>query len=169
MDRTEQLTTLFRAHAPSVYRLCRSYLGPDEAEDAVQTVFLKAVQDQQVLAGVANPEAFLIRCAANHCKNVLKSARVAKAAPMPEELDAPGNDTELREAVAAVLALPQDLKDCAYLAFYEGYTSAEVGEMLGMPASTVRSRLQRHASCCARYLEAMHDDERKRNGCKCRA
>lgn len=143
MDDAEKLAKLFREHAPSVYRLCRSYLGPDEAEDAVQAVFLSMAANPQRLDGVANVQAYLIRSAANHCKNVLASARVARRAPMPAELEAPGGDAGLREAVSVVLALPDDLKDCAYLAFYEGHTSAEVGDILGLPASTVRSRLVR--------------------------
>jgi RNA polymerase sigma-70 factor (ECF subfamily) len=41
-----------------------------------------------------------------------------------------------------VLRLPAKYKDCVYLHYYEGYKTAEIANMLGVPASTIRNRLR---------------------------
>lgn len=41
----------------------------------------------------------------------------------------------------AVLSLPELYKDVVYLYYYEGYSTAEVAEILGRRASTVRNQL----------------------------
>ena len=44
---------------------------------------------------------------------------------------------------AEVMALPAKYRLPLYLYYYEGYTAAEVGELLGLGPSTVRTRLAR--------------------------
>ena len=39
----------------------------------------------------------------------------------------------------AVRALPENYRNAVYLHYYEGYTAAEVGRMLGAPTNTVLS------------------------------
>ena len=41
------------------------------------------------------------------------------------------------------MALPAKYRLPLYLYYYEGYTAAEVGELLGLRPSTVRTRLAR--------------------------
>ena len=39
------------------------------------------------------------------------------------------------------LALPEMYRECIYLYYYEGYSTAEIATLCGAPASTVRNRL----------------------------
>ena len=45
------------------------------------------------------------------------------------------------ETLDAVLALPEKYKTCVYLFYYEGYRTAEIAALTGVPSSTVRSHL----------------------------
>jgi RNA polymerase sigma-70 factor (ECF subfamily) len=54
--------------------------------------------------------------------------------------DATGATGELRTALAS---LPSDDRELLQLVAWEGLTSAQVGEVLGIPAPTVRTRLHR--------------------------
>ena len=133
---------VFTRHVKTVYRLCYSYLGQaQEAEDATQSVFMKLVDTPREFKDAEHEKAWLLRVAANYCKDVLKSARVKRAAEMPPDLpdrEAPPEHSELFEAV---LALPDIYKDCVYLHYYEGYKTDEIAEMTSTPPSTVRNRL----------------------------
>lgn len=139
------LEAVFRRHFATVYRLCYSYLGSaSDAEDAAQSVFLKLLNHPREFADSEHEKAWLIVCASNHCKDELKSARRTRVVSMGERLDASlGATDHLDETIDAVLKLPPKYKDCVYLYYYEGYKTAEVADMLGIPASTVRNRLRK--------------------------
>ena len=127
----------------TVYRLCYSYLGsPHDAEDAAQAVFMKLVAKPRTFNGEDHEKAWLLTVAANHCKDVLKSAARTRAAEMPADVADPHADVGTSEVLQAVLALPEQYKDCVYLHYYEGYKTAEIAEMTGAPPSTIRNRLR---------------------------
>ena len=134
---------VFTRHVKTVYRLCYSYLGnAQEAEDATQSVFMKLVDTPRTFADTEHEKAWLLSVAANHCKDVLKSARVKRAAEMPPELPDHAAPPEQSELLQAVLALPDVYKDCVYLHYYEGYKTDEIAQMTSAPPSTVRNRLR---------------------------
>lgn len=148
MPEHDAIAAAFRRHAKTVYRLCYSYLGSAaEAEDAVQAVFLKLVDRPRPFADEEHEKAWLIVCAGNLCKDILKSPRHARRAALPDDMadnlpdERPGIGGEGDDVREAVLALPAKYKQCVYLYYYEGYRTAEIAAMTGTPASTVRSHL----------------------------
>ena len=58
------------------------------------------------------------------------------------EMEAEGEE-DYREVLEAVLSLPGKYKDVIYLHYYEGYTAAEIGKILGKKENTVYSLLSR--------------------------
>ena len=126
----------------TVYRVCYSYLGTAaDAEDATQQVFMKLIDKPRTFSDEEHEKAWLIVCAQNHCKDVLKSAARSRAADMPEDVEDVRARAEVDETLDAVLALPDVYRDCIYLHYYEGYSTAEIAQMSGAPPSTVRNRL----------------------------
>ena len=64
--------------------------------------------------------------------------------PLEELLDQPAPlSEEHREVLEAVLALPRKYRDAVYLHYYEGYTAAEIGKLLGKNTNTVYTLLTR--------------------------
>ena len=64
----------------------------------------------------------------------------ARQAVLPEDI-ADERRAQRDETLDAVLALPEKYKTCVYLFYYEGYRTAEIAALTGVPASTVRSHL----------------------------
>ena len=61
-----------------------------------------------------------------------------------EELPEPVfSDREHQDLVQEVMALPGKYRVPLYLYYYEGYSAAEVGELLHLNVSTVQTRLAR--------------------------
>ncbi|MEG0791378.1 MAG: sigma-70 family RNA polymerase sigma factor [Gordonibacter sp.] len=68
------IAATFRRHMKTVYRLCFSFLGnAADAEDATQSVFMKLIDRPHRFNDVEHEKAWLIVCAQNHCRDVLKS------------------------------------------------------------------------------------------------
>ena len=136
------ISDIFKRHVKSVYRLCYSYLGnAADSEDATQATFMKLVTAPREFSDFEHEKAWLLSCAANVCKDELKSSRRKKRADFPEEVVDAQAHAETSDVMEAVLGLPADLKDCVYLHYYEGYKTDEIAEMTGAPPSTVRNRL----------------------------
>lgn len=126
----------------SVYRLCYSYLGstPD-AEDATQATFMKLIDKPRTFEDSEHERAWLLTCAANVCKDELKSARRKRASDMPADVEDSSAPSAPSDVLEAVLALPEQYKDCVYLHYYEGYKTDEIAFMTSTPPSTIRNRL----------------------------
>ena len=141
--RTIDLAGIFQRHVKAVYRLCYSYLAsPHDAEDAAQAVFMKLVTSPRAFESVDHEKAWLLAVAANYCKDVLKSAHRTRSAEMPPDVEDPHAAVGQSEVLQAVLALPEQYKDCVYLHYYEGYKTDEIAQMTDTPPSTVRNRLR---------------------------
>lgn len=74
------------------------------------------------------------------CKNELRHWSRKNEDISGMEITAGSNENEL---TPLILQLPSDLRVPLYLHYYEGYRSEEIGEMLGISASAVRTRLQK--------------------------
>ena len=128
-----------------VRRLCLVHLkNPADTEDIFQNVFLKYVLSPVVFESPEHEKAWLIRVTINACKDLVKSFFRSRTVPLEELLDQPAPlSEERREVLEAVLALPQKYRDAVYLHYYEGYTAAEIGKLLGKNTNTVYTLLTR--------------------------
>ncbi|MBU0640212.1 MAG: sigma-70 family RNA polymerase sigma factor [Planctomycetes bacterium] len=131
-------------------RFCWGYLGSlEEAEDAVQEVFCKA------LRGEEPPDSFrpwLYRVARNHCLNQVRArARRKDAQILPPESQigahTPSNLTRLAQQevrsrlIRVVGELSEGQREVLCLRYAEGLPRAEIAEVLDIPESVVKSRL----------------------------
>ena len=132
---------LFDRYADTVYRVALSYLrSPQEAEDAVQTVFLKLLEGSMaVYAG--KERAFLTKLTINHCKNVLSAAKRHETAPLDETVAFA--QPEDRELFHAIMELPEKYRIVVSLHYFEGYSLREISQLLHIGISAVSMRLHR--------------------------
>lgn len=139
----EQLALMYHRHVDRVYRVCFMLLkNAADAEDAVQTVFIKLMQSRPTFADHEHEKAWLIRTARNHCLNLLSHWWRRKRVSMEGRPDpAAPHGEEGRELWDLVLGLPAKYKTVVYLFYYEGYSTKEMARMLEMKESTVRSHL----------------------------
>ena len=145
-----EIMELFDQHHDMVYRLALSYTkSRQDAEDVVQTVFLK------LLDGKSPPQpgkerAWLAQVTVNACRDLLRTFWRRRTEPLDESI--PFESPEDGELYAAVMALPPRYRVAVHLHYYEGYTSEEIGMILGQRPGTVRSHLSRAREALRRYL-----------------
>lgn len=141
----EEAARAIERYGDMVRRLCLVHLkNPADTEDIFQNVFLKYVLSPVVFESPEHEKAWLIRVTINACKDLVKSFFRSRTVPLEELLDQPAPlSEEHKEVLEAVLALPQKYRDAVYLHYYEGYTAAEIGKLLGKNTNTVYTLLTR--------------------------
>lgn len=152
----EALQAAVLAHSRLVFRVAYSVLrSREDAEDATQEVFLRVLRFRSRLPEVRDQRTWLARIAwrvAVDRRPRRTAVSIDDAAADPaRDLASPGGNAEEAAAEAqvhrllarAISDLPSSLKEPLVLSTVEELTSAEVGEVLGIPEGTVRTRLQR--------------------------
>lgn len=132
---------LFDQYHTMVYRLALSYTrSPQDAEDMVQTVFIKLL-DGNGLPQSGKEKAWLIQVTVNACKDLLRSAWRKQTEPLDDTI--PFSRPEEGELFTAVMALPKKYRVAIHLHYYEGYTFEEIAHFLHTSPSAVSMRLHR--------------------------
>jgi RNA polymerase sigma-70 factor (ECF subfamily) len=142
-----------------IFALACGMLGsPEDARDATQETFLAAFRNLRGFRGEAKVSSWLHRIAVNQCITRQRRARVRSETGIEDEqesagerfLAAPAEATPARaaerreqtEAVRrAVGALPPELRAVVVMKEFEELTFQEIADALGVPLSTVKSRL----------------------------
>lgn len=145
MRSEEEAARAIERYGDMVRRLCLVHLkNPADTEDIFQNVFLKYVLSPVVFESPEHEKAWLIRVTINACRDLVKSFFRSRTVPLEELLEQPAPlSEEHREVLEAVLALPPKYRDAVYLHYYEGYTAAEIGKLLGKNTNTVYTLLTR--------------------------
>jgi RNA polymerase sigma-70 factor (ECF subfamily) len=148
-----RLEAFVRAHYNFVWRVLRRRgLGPADADDAAQQVFLIAT-DRLGDIVVGSERAFLFRTAAHVAAKAQRSIGRRRETSGLQTADEPGelpmaddllDRRRARELLDRILAeLPEDLSATLVLFEIEGFSAPEIAEALGVPVGTVASRLRR--------------------------
>lgn len=138
---------LYRRYGPMVLRRCHRLLGRmDEAEDAMQDVFVAALERAGELHGTF-PSSLLWRMATNHCLNRIRSRRVRKEESGDEVLLSiaalDDNEFENRNILDRLFGkTPESTRVMAVLHWVDGMTHEEVARETGLSVSGVRKRLR---------------------------
>src|SRR5678816_4771805 len=75
-QRIRQIETIFKAHAQLMYRTAYGVLGTHhDAEDVVQTIFLKLIRQEFSPVLERNPDAYLYRAAVDASLSTIRSRR----------------------------------------------------------------------------------------------
>ena len=138
----KEIAEIYERHSKTVYRVCFAYMkNPLDTEDAVQETFIRLITKNPRLESEEHEKAWLIRTAANICKDELKHWW-RKHENIDDHLDLQAEDMPQTDDVfQAVMQLPNKYKTVIYLYYYEGYNSVEIAKILKKPKSTIRNHL----------------------------
>lgn len=129
-----------------VYNYVLRLLGSrEDALDITQDVFLKAWQNLPKLEDPSRFSAWLYRIAHNEAFSLLRKSRpdgeeLQDSAPPPSGPRLLPVETTLA-VTAALERLSVEQKEAVVLKVYEGFKFEEIADILGCPASTVKSRV----------------------------
>ena len=144
-----------------VYRIALHYFGnSQDAEDAVQAVFLRLYTAEKSFESPEHLRRWLIRVTVNVCRDVLRSPwrrRRVSLEELPEEpvFDQPEQAALYRE----IMALPEKYRTVLNLFYYEELSVKEIGELLGLRTSAVTTRLHRARARLKEQLGEVWQDE----------
>ena len=142
-----------------IYRLGIVYLkNEQDVQDMFQEVFLRLFEKRPVFESEEHLKAWLLKVAANYCKNFLRTAWHRKTTSL-EELCAPVTDNSDYETISGLLSLPVKYRQVLYLHYYEGYTTDEIGTLLHIKPTTVRTQLKRGRALLKTELIGGSEDE----------
>ena len=148
-----------------IYGLCGDW---DEAEELAQGALLKAWQKRASFDGHCEVRTWIFSIARNHWLDGLRRSRRGPIVETLTDVNSPTHDVsphaaaarlELAEAVGrAVAKLPPAQREALALRESEGLTFAQIGELLGVPAATVKSRVRYALTKLADQLEPFKRD-----------
>ncbi|MER1956882.1 MAG: RNA polymerase sigma factor [Solibacillus sp.] len=141
----ENMEVFISRHYEKIYKYCYSMLrNIEDAEDAVQEVFLKAIKSGS-LTSIENPNAWLYKIAYFHCINKLKRRKFLSFVPFIES-----ENTEIvidkvhDEQLQHILnQLKPDERALIVLRIIEHYSFDEIAAIMDKPAPTIRKRYER--------------------------
>jgi RNA polymerase sigma-70 factor (ECF subfamily) len=172
---------LIERHTAAVYAVCLGLLADrDRAEDIAQDALLKAIEGLATLRNPATFRSWLISIARNLCRDHWKLSQrrnqllaehlertelqvvggttanpdpaCGRATTSGVEKETAGPDLQL-----ALARLPEKLRLPLLLYYFDGYSSARVGEALGISATGAGARLCRARQALRRILEVHND------------
>ncbi len=134
-----------------LFRLAKRLLvSSDEAEDAVQEVFLKLWKGRDKIENYRSPEAFAITMTKNYCLDRLKSRQASNLKIVHSNYKNPDSierKVEANEGVALVFkimeTLPEKQKIIMQLRDIEQFDFIEIAKMLEINETAIRVSLSR--------------------------
>lgn len=98
--------------------------------------------------------------AINCAKNISRSFFRRNTVPLEAYMETLEFDSgESREIFREVMGLPEKYRLVIHLFYYEDYTVAEIGRILGLTESNVKVRLSRGRQLLKKNLQEVWDDE----------
>lgn len=156
---------LVRRHTDAVWRLARALLHDNAAaEEAVQDTFLKAHRALGRFQPGAAVRTWLLVICRRTCIDQLRTRR-ARIVSLDElgQARSPQSSPEFRMAFGTAMAsLPEQQRQAFALVCVLGYSREEAAEIACVPASTMRSRVQRARALLAEALSETPAEEEKR-------
>ena len=127
-----------------LYRIAWSYLGNNaDVEDAVQDTLIKAWEKRASLRDIKQFKPWMARILMNQCKDQLRKRKKWNFYPLEdaaaEEVNPPEPDAPVLEAMRK---LRPELNLIITLHYVDGYSIQEVASSLGIPESTVKTRMR---------------------------
>ena len=144
-------------YGTNILRLAYSYLhnGAD-AEEIVSDTLIRYMSSAPAFESTNHEKAWLLKVASNLCKNRLDYNRYRRTDELSETIAADDRE-DLSFVWDAVRELDVRYREVIHLHYYEGYSTAEIGAILGLNESTVRSRLMRGRKQLKGVLKEAYD------------
>jgi len=148
-DLNDAIETLYR-QSDMIFRICRLNLkNQADAEDVFQEVFIRLMRFEGTFENEEHQKAWLCRVAINLCKDWQRSFWRRKVSSMEvhAEIDnkagAESAEQHDLDLLAAVRALPANMRNVMHLHYFEGYSVPEIAVILNRKPNTLYSDMNR--------------------------
>jgi RNA polymerase sigma-70 factor (ECF subfamily) len=150
---------MYREHHIMVFRTAYRITGnAADAEDVLQTVFLRMVRRDDSADAIEHPENYLRRAAVHAALDLVRARRVSAAVDMeglPSAAGSRPDEGDLRELLRQALSeLPARSAEIFTLRFFEGLTNPQIAGVLGISSLSVAVTLHRSRRALQKKLRA---------------
>ena len=157
---------IFAEHYQLVYRTAYGVTGRvEDAEDVVQTIFLRLLQRETSLAFVKNPKGYLYRAAVNLSLTVVQSRRrriltedVEGAAASIPSLEPSRQEEIHRRLYEAMAELNPKAAEILILRYLHNYSDAEIAKLLRTSRGSIAVNLYRSRARLKKILRAFGEE-----------
>ena len=173
----DELGALFRDHYKVIFRVAYRLTGSQsDAEDVLQTIFLRLTPSGALTDLSPNPQGYLYRAAVNASVDLLRRRARANSVSLDVvDFDQSGKtsvaspednfkDLELRQLIREAVAKLEGRAATVFaLRYFEGYDNAQIAEVLGTSQMVVAVTLHRARTRLRKeignYLEKHHEEK----------
>lgn len=146
---TIDLAALYRRYAPLVLRRVRRFVGPEEAEEVVHEIFLRALEKMDTFRAESSPVTWLYSLTTRHCLNRLRDRgrRRELMNQRANEIPTPQPPAPSTEATLFLdefwRSLDPELSQIGVHYFVDGMNHDEIARVVGCSPRTVGNRVKR--------------------------
>jgi RNA polymerase sigma-70 factor (ECF subfamily) len=148
---TEELDQIFRDHHQLIYRTAYGVTGsPEDAQDVLQTIFLRLLRSELHPGLRENPKAYLYRAAVNLSLNTVRQRKRRVATDVEEHLEevAPVAESDSLEELhrrlyEAIAQLEPEAAQILILRYVHHSSIADIAKLLGKSSTAIAVRLFR--------------------------
>ena len=153
-DDKDAFCRLMDEHLQCMYKMASAYLKNDEdVADAIQDTILSCYENLRSLKQNRYFKTWMLRILINKCKDILRlGRRMVCVEELPEQETGSTVEAEANlEWKEALRGLDEKYRLIVVLFYADGLRTAEIGKLLQLPDSTVRTRLARGREQLAKY------------------
>ena len=164
------LERLYDEHAQALFAFLLNLTRHEaDTRDLLQEVFVRLARRPELLNGVREPRAFLLRLAHNLAIDLMRRRGTRErhheqlaAEPLPVFATAAEPDEQAfrRELAEALAELPPDQRAVVHLKLWEGLTFEQIAELLEIPLNTAASRYRYGLDKLRTRLRPLYDEIR---------
>lgn len=162
------IARLYDEHAPALFSfLLQVTRNEADTRDLLQELFIKLARQPELLQGVREERAFLLRLAHNQAIDSMRRRgtrdkvreQLSGEAPALFAPSAEPDEQAFRQALAAALGeLPPDQRQVVHLKLWEGLTFEQIAEALDIPLNTAASRYRYGLDKLRQRLRPLYDE-----------
>lgn len=138
----EELRRVIKTYSNTLFKKCLLLLCHQaDAEDALQTTFIKYLCNAPNFQNIEHEKAWLIRVTINVCNDILRLRKKTSHINVEEICDY-SIENSASDILCSVMNLPTKYKMVTLLFYVDGYKTFEIAKILKISPTTVRKRLQ---------------------------
>jgi len=142
-----------RYEQPLLHTAFRMLRQQQDAEDAVQTTFIKLFKSVQNYRFDARFSTYLFRILMNVCFDMIKRKKRMRSLPIQDTHSAYRFDPELKiELEQAIKALPNKMRACFVLFAMEEIKQTDIADIMGLSVGGVKSNIYHAKNRLRAYL-----------------
>ena len=141
----ELLLSMYEEYQATLRVLAKSYGIPDkDIDDIVQETFYRLYRRGSEFESEEHLRNWLMRVAVNECRRVAVSGWLRRRESIEDYAEKLAfEEPQESEVFLAVMSLPRKYRTVIHLYYYEGYSAAEIGELMDLSTTAVTTRLLR--------------------------